>query len=97
MGPSEVDLTMRLQVLSKIRDYAGNDFYQAWSSNSEAMEIIRDWLKGAVTSKTGDWDETVMPLLHVIDRLPLTIESLKSSKIGKVILKLKDTSSSSGE
>ncbi|KAF8529229.1 hypothetical protein BU17DRAFT_37395 [Hysterangium stoloniferum] len=95
MGPSEVDLSVRLQVLSKIRDYAGNDFYQAWSSNSEAMEIIRDWLKGAVTSKTGDWDETVMPLLHVIDRLPLTIDSLKSSKIGKVILKLKDTSSSS--
>jgi protein phosphatase 1 regulatory subunit 10 len=65
MGSVEVDLSMRLQVLSKIRDYAGNDFYQAWASNSEAMEIVRDWLKGAVTSKTGDWDETVMPLLHV--------------------------------
>ena len=65
MGPSEVDLSLRLQVLLKIRDYAGNDFYQAWASNLEAMDIIRDWLKGAVTSKTGDWDETIMPLLHV--------------------------------
>ena len=65
MGPSEVDLAMRLKVLSKIRDYAGNDFYQSWASSLEAMDIIRDWLKTAVTSKTGDWDETVMPLLHV--------------------------------
>ena len=65
MGPSEVELSLRLQVLSKIRDCAGNDFYQAWASSLEAMDLIRDWLKAAVTSKTGDWDETVMPLLHV--------------------------------
>ena len=65
MGSSEVDLSLRLQVLLKIRDYAGNDFYQAWASNLEAMDIIRDWLKSAVTSRTGEWDETVMPLLHV--------------------------------
>ncbi|KAF8499299.1 hypothetical protein JB92DRAFT_2982445 [Gautieria morchelliformis] len=95
MGPSEVELSLRLQILLKIRDYAGNDFYQAWASNLEAMDIIRDWLKGAVTSKTGDWDETVMPLLHVIDRLPLTLEILKNTKLGKVILKLKESSSNS--
>ena len=65
IGPSEVELSLRLQVLLKIRDYAGNDFYQAWASNLEAMDIVRDWLKGAVTSKTGEWDETIMPLLHV--------------------------------
>ena len=65
MGPSEVELSLRLQVLLKIRDCAGNDFYQAWASNLEAMEIIRDWLRATVASKTGEWDETIMPLLHV--------------------------------
>lgn len=65
IGASEVDLSMRLKILSKIRDHAGNDFYQAWASNVEAMDIIREWLKAAVTSKRAEWDETVMPLLHV--------------------------------
>lgn len=128
MGAAEVELPMRLQVLSKIRDCAGNDFYQAWAQNTEAMDIIREWLKNAVMSKTAEWEETIMPLLHVrifpglcfaplafafsavfmptflfafcnqvIDRLPLTVESLRSSKIGKVIIKLKEISTSSGE
>lgn len=64
IGATEVELPMRLQVLSKIRDCAGNDFYQAWAQNTEAMDIIREWLKNAM-SKTNEWEETVMPLLHV--------------------------------
>ncbi|KIJ56912.1 hypothetical protein M422DRAFT_198234 [Sphaerobolus stellatus SS14] len=97
IGPSEVDLADRLSVLSKIRDHAGNDFYQAWASNVEAMDIIREWLKAAVVARSRELDETVMPLLHVIDRLPLTIESLKSAKLGKVVRKLKEITPSSGE
>ena len=37
------------------------------------------------------------PFVQVIDRLPLTLESLKNAKIGKVIIKLKESSSNSGE
>ncbi|KAF8131278.1 hypothetical protein K438DRAFT_1885811 [Mycena galopus ATCC 62051] len=29
-----------------------------------------------------------MPLLHPIDRLPITVESLKTSKLGKIVMKL---------
>jgi hypothetical protein len=53
------------------------------------MDITREWLKAAATAKSDTpLVDTVMPLLHIIDRLPLSVESLKSSKLGKIIVKL---------
>lgn len=116
-GTADVDPQTRLEILTKMRDNAGNHYFRAWVENEEAMDITREWLKLAYAGK-GDAQlvETIMPLLHVsdrclttpphlidhvfslgfvssclikiIDRLPLTIESLKTSKLGKIIVRL---------
>ncbi|KAI0366205.1 hypothetical protein BV20DRAFT_1026689 [Pilatotrama ljubarskyi] len=88
-GIAEVDAQIRLDILTKIRDNAGNHYFRAWVDNSIAMEIVREWLKLAFIGR-GDQQmvETIMPLLHIIDRLPLTLEKLKQSKLGKLIMKL---------
>ncbi|KAI0959243.1 hypothetical protein AcW1_004123 [Taiwanofungus camphoratus] len=88
-GTADVDPQTRLEILTKMRDNAGNHYFRAWVENEEAMDITREWLKLAYAGK-GDAQlvETIMPLLHIIDRLPLTIESLKTSKLGKIIVRL---------
>ncbi|KAJ8514875.1 hypothetical protein ONZ45_g7623 [Pleurotus djamor] len=88
-GYNAVDAVIRLEILTKIRDGAGNHYFRAWAENGAAMDITREWLKAAFVAKQDDpLVETVMPLLHLIDRLPLTLELLKSSKLGKIIVKL---------
>lgn len=88
-GPQEVDAATRLDILTKIRDGAGNPYFRAWSENSSAIEITRDWLKAAfVAEANSPLVETLMPLLHIIDRLPMTVDSLKASKLGKIVVKL---------
>ncbi|TFK64898.1 hypothetical protein BDN72DRAFT_889470 [Pluteus cervinus] len=87
-GSQEVDAAMRLEILTKIRDGAGNPYFRAWSENSIAIDITREWLKAAFTSKSDALVETIMPLLHIIDRLPLSVDSLKASKLGKLVVKV---------
>lgn len=88
-GSEEVEPSLRMEILTKIRDNAGNHYFRAWSENNTAMDITREWLKAAATAKSDTpLVDTVMPLLHIIDRLPLSVESLKSSKLGKIIVKL---------
>ncbi|KAG2114708.1 uncharacterized protein F5147DRAFT_677688 [Suillus discolor] len=88
-GSEEVEPALRMEILTKIRDNAANHYFRAWSENNTAMDITREWLKAAATAKSDTpLVDTVMPLLHIIDRLPLTVESLKSSKLGKIIVKL---------
>ncbi|KAI3604761.1 hypothetical protein WG66_008559 [Moniliophthora roreri] len=88
-GSQDVDASLRMEILTKIRDGAGNHYFRAWGENSTALDITREWLKAAYTAKEGDpLAETTMPLLHIIDRLPLTLESLKGSKLGKVVVKI---------
>ncbi|EIN10172.1 hypothetical protein PUNSTDRAFT_125152 [Punctularia strigosozonata HHB-11173 SS5] len=88
-GSNLVDAPMRLEILTKMRDNAGNHYFRAWSESPAAMDVTREWLKAGMTGKSeGQLRETIMPLLHIIDRLPLTIESLKTSKLGKIIVKL---------
>jgi protein phosphatase 1 regulatory subunit 10 len=108
-GSSEVDAAIRIEILTKIRDNAGNHYFRAWADSLTAIELTREWLKAGFTAK-GDATlvDTIMPLLQVslrssstlpylaicqhlrqiIDRLPLTIESLKNSKLGKIVVKL---------
>jgi len=88
-GISEVSAQTRLDILTKIRDNAGNNYFRAWLENVSAMDITREWLKtGATTNADNQVLETAMPLLHIADRLPFTGETLVSSKIGKIVRKL---------
>ena len=65
-GPHNVDATLRLEILTKIRDNAGNHYFRAWLENVAAMDITRDWLKAGLTAKSDNLlVETIMPLLHV--------------------------------
>lgn len=85
----DADPGVRLEILTKIRDGAGNHYFRAWSENSRAMDITREWLRAAYAANDNSpLIETTMPLLHIIDRLPLTVESLKASKLGKLVVKL---------
>ncbi|EAU80599.2 hypothetical protein CC1G_11399 [Coprinopsis cinerea okayama7 len=84
-GVTEVDAPMRLEILNKMRDNAGNHYFRAWSEKPAAVEITREWLKAAAKGEKPNLEETIMPLLHVIDRLPFTLETLTASKIGKVV------------
>ncbi|RPD62110.1 hypothetical protein L226DRAFT_535485 [Lentinus tigrinus ALCF2SS1-7] len=88
-GIAEVEAPTRLEILTKIRDNAGNHYFRAWVDNTIAMDIVREWLKLAFTGRNdSQLVETIMPILHIIDRLPLSIEKLKLSKLGRLIMKL---------
>jgi hypothetical protein len=69
-GFSRVDAPTRMEILSKIRDAAGNNYFRAWAENEDAMELTRSWLKAAAAAdrdEKGAHDEllpaTLMPLL----------------------------------
>ena len=65
-GIAEVEPPTRVEIMSKIRDNAGNQFFRAWSESVDAMDILRDWLKAGATAKDDrQLEETIMPLLHV--------------------------------
>lgn len=64
-GVADVDAPTRLEVLSKIRDGAGNGYYRAWSENMTALDITRDWMKAAAKGTNPAFVDTIMPLLHV--------------------------------
>nr|GAT46179.1 predicted protein [Mycena chlorophos] len=92
-GFAEVDAPTRMEILTKIRDYAGNHYFRAWVENQTAIDLTREWLKAAFNaSREAGGDEalveTIMPLLHIIDRLPMTVTSLQTSKLGKLVVRL---------
>ena len=65
-GMNDVDSSIRLEVLTKIRDNAGNHYFRAWVDNPVAMDVIREWLKAAFVGRTDpQLVETIMPILHV--------------------------------
>jgi protein phosphatase 1 regulatory subunit 10 len=65
-GISEVSAQTRLDIITKIRDNAGNNYFRAWLENMAAMDVTREWLKaGATGNADNQMLETVMPLLHV--------------------------------
>ncbi|KAH9942986.1 uncharacterized protein BXZ73DRAFT_87435 [Epithele typhae] len=88
-GIADVDPSVRLETLTKIRDNAGNHYFRAWVDNAVAIDVTREWLKLAFVGRSdAQLVETIMPILHIIDRLPFTIDKLKLSKLGKLIIKL---------
>ncbi|KAG8900938.1 hypothetical protein FRB99_005663 [Tulasnella sp. 403] len=84
---NDIDRPTRVEILTKIRDNAGTGFYKVWAKSPGAMEVLKDWLKATLAKKDG-FEETLMPLLFIIDRLPLGVEELTSSKIAKVLVKV---------
>lgn len=116
-GISDVDISIRLETLSKIRDNAPNHYFRAWAENSTAMSITKKWLTESGNAESdSSKSRATMPLLHVsncrclhrqdaglyafmqiIDRLPMTVDILKESGIGKEIKRLSKSSPSSGE
>jgi hypothetical protein len=65
-GSQDVGAQQRLEILTKIRDNAGNHYFRAWSENMTAIDITREWLKAGATAKSDSpLVETIMPLLHV--------------------------------
>lgn len=64
-GLSEVDAATRLDIVGAIRDGAGNHYFRAWSENTTAIDITREWIKAAARGNNALLVETTMPLLHV--------------------------------
>ncbi|KAF8304790.1 hypothetical protein DL93DRAFT_2233363 [Clavulina sp. PMI_390] len=87
MGVDDVSPTLRKEILNTVRDNAAKEFYEAWARNAEGLEILQTWLVVAKKKKEGkkEVDETLMPLLHVLDRLPMEVEQLRGSKLGKLV------------
>lgn len=63
-GVLKVDVPTRLEVLSKIRDNAGNHYFRAWAENDVAMLIIKRWLMDSVAEGRPQ-GEVTMPILQV--------------------------------
>lgn len=93
-GILKVDVPTRLDILSKIRDNAGNHYFRAWAENNLAMLITKRWLTDSVAEDKDEVAQTTMPLLHILDRLPMTIECLKESGIGKEVKRVSKSNSS---
>ncbi|KDQ12714.1 hypothetical protein BOTBODRAFT_34170 [Botryobasidium botryosum FD-172 SS1] len=83
----ETNREVRLEILAKMRDGAPREFFSVWAKSIKGLDLLREWLKAAVV-RGREWEDTLMPLLHVIDRLPLSVDDLKASKLGKVIVKV---------
>lgn len=64
-GLQDVDPQVRLEIVSKIRDNAGNHYFRAWLENPLAMEITQEWLRACVGKEDPQLLETLMPLLQV--------------------------------
>lgn len=64
-GILKVDLPTRLEVLSKVRDNAGNHYFRAWAENTLAMLITKKWLIDSVSETDTTASQATMPILHV--------------------------------
>lgn len=60
----ECDHDTRLEVLTKLRDGANQQFFQAFSRSQRGLDVLGAWLKSALVQPE-EWEDTLMPLLHV--------------------------------
>lgn len=84
---AEIEGPLRLEILTKIRDNAGNHYFRAWVENEEAMDITREWLKAAAK---GDEQlaETIMPLLHVRRSFTISMMDMPECRNHQIIDRL---------
>ncbi len=62
-----IDCATRVEILTRIRDNAGKDFYSVWANDADARDLLTEWLKTPL--KQQGWDDTMMPLLSVGDNV----------------------------
>ncbi|KAH7105260.1 hypothetical protein BKA62DRAFT_826568 [Auriculariales sp. MPI-PUGE-AT-0066] len=97
---TEVDLAVRKEIMSRIRDNAGPEFLAAWVKDEHAMQVVKNWLKAGLSGKdagTDDSNDALIATLMVITRLPLTVDLLKATQIGKYIKHISNKPPSNGE
>lgn len=62
-GTGDTNPALRKEILNSMRDHASQDFYKVWAKSTTGLDILKAWLKAAATKS--EWEETLMPLLHV--------------------------------
>ena len=83
----EIEGPLRQEILTKIRDNAGNHYFRAWVENGNAMDITREWLKAAAKGDD-QLAETIMPLLHVRKSLMISIMKVPECRKRQIIDRL---------
>ncbi|KAG8775220.1 hypothetical protein FRC16_004876 [Serendipita sp. 398] len=90
-----VDKEARMEILNRIRDYAPKEFWNQFGKNLRALNLLREW--GRQASKKEEFTDTMMGWLQVVDKLPLTVEILIQSQLGKVVKWIVDHPPTKGE
>ncbi|KAF7799112.1 hypothetical protein EIP86_010342 [Pleurotus ostreatoroseus] len=91
-GISKVDAFTRIEILNNIRDNAANHYFRAWQESEVAMDITKTWLKESAEPDS-PFTTTTMPILHILDRLPMTFQCLKTSLIARDLRPFKTSNS----
>ncbi|KAG8792191.1 hypothetical protein FRC17_008631 [Serendipita sp. 399] len=78
-----VDRDTRMEILNRIRDYAPKEFWNQFARNLRALALLREW--GRQASKKEEFADTMMGWLQVVDKLPLTVDVLIQSQLGKIV------------
>ncbi|MBW0484226.1 hypothetical protein O181_023941 [Austropuccinia psidii MF-1] len=91
----------RTEVLSAIKASAPKEFYNSWVLESKGLSMLEAWLKGALhahdrvtTEDRGTHDEgnhqdsLLVLLLQILEKLPLTVDNLKSYSFPKQIVRI---------
>lgn len=84
---AEIEGPLRLEILTKIRDNAGNHYFRAWVENEDAMDITREWLKAAAKGDD-QLAETIMPLLHVRRSFMISVMDVPECRNRQIIDRL---------
>lgn len=84
---AEIEGHLRLEILTKIRDNAGNHYFRAWVENEDAMDITREWLKAAAKGDD-QLAETIMPLLHVRRSFTISMMDIPECRNRQIIDRL---------
>ncbi|KIM22463.1 hypothetical protein M408DRAFT_284290 [Serendipita vermifera MAFF 305830] len=81
--PTHADKDARLEILTRLRDHAPREVFVVLARNLPVLGLLREWGKNAC--KKEEFGETLMGWLQVVDKLPLTVETLAQSGLGKLI------------
>ncbi|KAF5331620.1 hypothetical protein D9611_007591 [Ephemerocybe angulata] len=87
-GVEKVEPSLRMEILTEMRDKAPNHYFRAWLENEDALTVTRSWLRTSlVDGASPEQTQMTTPLLQICDRLPFTVEALVQSKIGKLVVR----------
>ena len=72
-SPADIELPVRKEVMSRIRDAAGSEFLDAWVNSDRAMTAIRVWLKSGVKDAASDESNEVLIATLMVRARPHTM------------------------